>query len=98
MTISSRALAALLLSATTITAFAQSRPNILWQLPGTESQLCDVSPNGQYLATCGLYEESAKIWRISDHQFIRTIPLADRDINSISFSPDSQNILAGCDA
>ncbi len=83
-------------------ASAQSpRPDILW-FAGGHPQVISVaySPDGKVLASSGHFDDSVKLWRVSDGRMIRTLRTNNSNLFifgpmvPLVFFPDGQTIIA----
>ncbi len=73
--------------------------NYLYTVTDSNDQINRVifSPNGQAIAGCSFYDSHIYIWRTMDGKLINAIWTSYGSINDISFSPNGEYILAGCE-
>jgi len=73
-----------------------ARPDIVWMAGGHAGAVGSVafSPDGQTLAS-GSYDNTIKLWRVSDGTLLRTLTGHRDSVLSVAFSPDGQTLASG---
>jgi WD40 repeat protein len=73
--------------------------NYLYTLTENDNEVNRVifSPNGQIIASCGMYDPFISIWAVKDGELLNRIPAFFGSINDISFSQNGDVVAAACE-
>jgi WD40 repeat protein/subtilase family serine protease len=82
--------------AVVLPAFGQGRPDIVWMRGGHTHSVNSVafSPDGSLIAS-GSWDDTIKLWRVSDGALVRTLTGHTDWVYSVAFSPDGSLIASG---